>query len=175
MTDLTILFNDSYSSESFPSAVDLVKVTKLSLYSDIATSLTLWNSSCITNLLKQTDNIQSLAVHGGSFLERDPLSAEEICSTLIRHADRSKLRHLKAPIFNLNHLRRLFNRFRDLFSIGFFPVIGSITSEEIIAHVKALIPGGSALKDYPIVSIWIGEQLERTNDSSLRSIDLRVE
>ena len=173
MTDLTLLFNDSYSPESFPSVVDLGKVTKLSLFLDVATSLTLWNSGCIIDLLKQTDNIQSLVVHGGSFLERDPFSAEEIYSVIIRHVERSKLRHLKVPICNLNHFQRLFDRFRDLFSIGFFPVIGSITSEEIIAHIKAVIPGCSVLEDYPVVSIWIGQQLERTNDSERVELSAR--
>ena len=77
--------------------VDLGKVTKLSLYLDASIALTSLNSCCIIDLLKQTPNIQSLAVRARSIIERHSSSVEEICSTgrgadLQMEAENSSLR-----------------------------------------------------------------------------------
>lgn len=175
VTDLFISFINSYSPESSPWVVDLAKVTKLSLYLAISSSLTPLSSGCLVGLLEQTGNIHSLVVYGESMIERDTLCVEEICSTIIRHVDRSKLRHLEIPVSSLNQVQMLFDRFRDLFSIRFFPRIGSISSEQIIVFVKALMPACSIVKEDSVVSIWIEERATSSVCPSSQAIEPFVE
>ena len=150
-------------------------MTKLSLHLAISTSLTPLNSGCLVDLLEEIANIHSLVVYGESMIERDPLSVEEICSTIIRHVDGPKLRHLEIPVCSLNQLQMLFDRFRDLFSIRFFSRIGSLSSEQIIVFVKALMPACSILKDDSVVSIWINERATSSVCPSPQAIEPFVE
>ena len=165
MIDLFITFNESSSPKSFPPLIDLAQVTKLSLYLDTSTALTPLNSCCVIDLLKQTPNVQSLAVRARSVIERHSSSVEEIRSAIIRHAYESKLRHLEIPVSNLNQVQMLLDQFRHLFSIGLCSTNESLTSEKIIVFVKTLLPYCSILKEDFRVSIWIGERLERSNSS----------
>jgi hypothetical protein len=158
VTDLSIAFNDSNSTESFPSVLDLGKVTKLELY------LSMYFGSMI-DLLRRTDNIRSLAIRGILFSEINSSSVEEICSTVFDHVDRSKLRHLEVPVRDLNYLRTLVDRFRGLCSIRFYFDTESLSPEEFADSVKTLMPDCLILVEYSIASIWIGERLEKTNDS----------
>jgi hypothetical protein len=133
-------------------------VTTLSLSLDTSTSLTPLNSGCMIDLLKQTRNIQSLTNRRSSLNGRNLLSIEEIHSALIRHTDRSQLRHLAIFICDLNHVQTLLDRFRDLFSIRFLFDTELLTSEHISVFVKTLMPDCSICKHYSIVSVWIGER-----------------
>lgn len=175
MTDLSILSLNWYLPSSFPLLIDLAKVTKISLYLDMSTSLTPMNSDCIIDLLKQTGNIHSLAIHRSSLLTRDPLSIEEIYSIIICYVHQSKLRHLAVPVRNLNQVQMLLDRFRCFFSIRFCYVNESLTPEQISAFVKTLMLGCSILEDYPVVSIWLGEQVTSSVCSSLQSIGSLVD
>ena len=166
VNDLTILFQPSYSPESFPSVLDLGQVTTLSLHLEVLTSFASSNLRCIIDLLKRTNNIQSLAVHTESFIQRDPSSVKEIYSIIIRHVDWSKLRHLEIPICNLNHVQMMLsNRFRNLYSVRFCFNTDLLTSEEITAFVKTSISDCSIWADFTSVFIWIGERMEKTKGS----------
>ena len=159
MTNLTILLEDSYRPESFPAVLDLSKVTKLKLEVEISTSLTSFNLRCIIDLLKQTSNIQSLTIHGSSFVQRHPSSIEKIHSIIISHVDRSKLRHLEISVCNLNQVQTLFDRFGDLFSIRLLPETESLTSKQIVAFVKGSMPHCLIMEEFPVVFIWIAKHV----------------
>jgi hypothetical protein len=139
---------------------------KLSLQLEVRNSLTPSELVSIIQLLEQTSNIQSLSVSGQSFIATDPSSIEKVHSIIIRHVNWSKLRHLEVPIWNLNHIQTLSNRFRNLKSIRFLFDSGSSTSEEVIAFVKPSMPDCSIECDYPVASIWIGKRPENTKDST---------
>lgn len=132
---------------------------KLSISLTTSTLLIQSSLRCIVNLLQQTSNIHSLAIRQGSNIREDSSSFDAIFSLIIRHVDSSKLRHLEIPIYNLNHIEMLLDRFRDLSSIRLFPQTGFLTSENVTTFVKSLTRGCSALNDNGSVSIWIGERL----------------
>lgn len=173
MTDRFVLVSEYWNSpESFSSILDLGKAKKLSLYLNISTSVTALNFGCIIDLIKQTDRIQSLAIHRRSFLERDPLSVEEMYSIIIRYVNCSKSRHLEVPVCNLNHTQMFLDCSRGLFSIRFCSMSASLTLEQIIAPMKTSIVGCSILIDDPVESIWTGERVAL---SSLQPIESLVE
>ena len=62
----------------------------------------------------------------------DPPFVQKVCSTIIDYADQSKLRHLNIPIFSLNPIRMILDRFINLCSLT-FPLAStrSFTSAEI--------------------------------------------
>ena len=138
---------------------------KLLLQSAVWTSPTPSELGCIIGLLKRTSNIQSLVVHRGPFTQRGASSVEDVYSIIIRHIDRSKLRHLEVPIFNLNHVQMLSNRFRNLCSIRFCFDAESLFLDQLMDFVKRLMPDCSIGYEFSIVSIWTGQRLEKMKDS----------
>ena len=74
---------------------------------------------------------------------------------IIRYVDSAELRHLTIPVVDIDQIQRLLNELRNLYSIQFLPRTKSISSVEIIASVKTLMPSCSISQDSSSVSIWL--------------------
>ena len=163
IADLSVSMSDRYQSESFPSIVDLSKVTKLILNADgVRRSGDTLCRNCI-DLLKRTRNIHSLTLNCELSYERDLSSRSDLHSTMIDHVDRLKLRHLNISVGNLNQVQILLKTFQDLISTRFSFLSESLTVEQIIRHVKTVRRVCSYVNDVSWVSIWLGEYFETTN------------
>ena len=163
--DLVVLFEASYPRHTFPSVLDLKKLTKLTLELTMSTSFTPSELNCIIDLLEQASNIHSLSVYGGSFDARQSSNIEQIHSVIIHHVNGSKLRQLQVSVCNVHQVQKLLNRFRNLYRIRFNVDAELLPVAEIIASIKASMPDCSTLTDSDFVSIWLGERPKTTGNS----------
>jgi hypothetical protein len=90
---------------------------------------------------------------------------EEIHVTIIRYINSAKLRHLKIFIRDMDEVKMLLDKSRNLFSIQFSLWNQSVSSEEITAYVKTLMPGCLISCDNCPVSIWMDRRVEATHGS----------
>ena len=166
VNDLVVLIEASYPRHTFPSVLDLKKLTKLTLELGMSTAFTPLELNCIIDLLEQASSIHSLSVYGESFHASQSSNIEQINSIIIRHVNGSKLRQLQVPVCDLNQVQMLLNRFRNLCSIQLVSYTESLTCDKLIAFVKASMPGCSTLSDSGVASIWLGERKEATSYST---------
>ena len=162
VNDLVVLIEASYPRYTFPSVLDLKKLTKLTLELTMSTSFTPLELNCIIDLLEQASSIHSFSVYGEPFNTRLSSNIEQINSIIIRHVNGSKLRQLQVPVCNVNQIQMLLNRFRNLCSIQLVSYTESLTCDKLIAFVKASMPGCSTLSDSGVASIWLGERKDAT-------------
>ena len=159
-----ILANDRSLAELVMPVVDLYQVTKLTMILDHPIAPDRITYHRLIALLKQTSNLQSLIICWISNDNQRRFFAAEICSTIIPHANRSKLRHLGVPCFSLDEVKTILERFTDLFSIRLDLSCVSSTSAQIIEYVKTLMPDCSILEESKSVSIWMNERSKTNND-----------
>lgn len=148
---------------SFPSIVDLSKVTKLAMhYDDTCRWLRTPSSYCI-DLLKQTPNISSLTIHGEVLRGIDLFYSGDACSAIIHHVDPSKLRHLDIPVRDVESAEMLLERFIDLISVRFSFPTGSNFAHRILQCAWQFWQDYSTVKDNRrSVSIWLGKRRNMT-------------
>ena len=155
--------------------IDLSGVTKLSLNWNHSTTSNPIRSDCLIDLFKRTPDVQSLAV--------DPIVDDMILSDaeknfhsmIIRYVDPSKLRYLQIPITDIDQIQRLLNQFRNLHGIRLLQRFGLISIEEMIAYLRALMPGCSIWRDGSSVSFWMDQRMETTNARKRRKLSHPVE
>ena len=135
--------------------IDLSKVTVLSLDWSQFPILHPFSSGCLIDLFQQASNIRSLTVHRVAEIMIRELAENDISSMIIQYVDPSKLRHLDIPFVDIDQFQRLLNRFTNLFSIRFRPIIVGIYLEKISAYVKTLLPGCSISYGSSSVLIWM--------------------
>ena len=165
------IFRSSFATGTHPNLsrwfLDLTKVTTLSLEFGHQQRQSLRGIQAVWFICSNKHPTFSRWLFRSSwFSERYSSSVDEICSTVIRHVDGSKLRHLEVLVRNLNHVEMFLDHFRGLFSICFLPIDRSITSGQTTTFVKKLMPDCSLFETSLAVSIWIGKRLDRTTNSN---------
>ena len=156
---------------SFPSIVDLSKVTKLAMYFDGPCQWLRTSSSYCIDLLKRTPNISSLKIHGEVLRGIDLFCSEDACSAIIRHVDPSKLRHLDIHTRNVESAEMLLERFADLISVRFsFPTVSNF-AQRILRCTWQFWQDYSIIKENRrSVSIWLGERRNITGRDKHNSL-----
>ena len=144
--------------------VDLSHVTQLRLNLGNLPSRDRIRSDRLIDLLKETSSLQSLTLYWRIADEDDPSVVEKICSTIIDHLGRSKLRYLSIPIFNLDQIKIILDRFVDLFGLTLTLPTESITSAEIIDYFSTSWRNCSTLISYKSVSIWLDKRSNTSNN-----------
>ena len=137
--------------------VDLSQVTKLSLDSFYLPSFDRIRYYRFIDLLKQTSNLHSLTIGLRLNTICDPFVVEKVCFRIIAFLDRSNLRHLNIPIFNLDQIKIILDRFTNLFSLTLCLSTGSINSKQILDYFQTSWHGCSIVTHQEFISIWFNE------------------
>ena len=91
------------------------------------------------------------------------LADKNLHTMIIRYVDSPELRHLTVPVVDIDQIQRLLNEFRNLYSIQFLLWAKAISSVEITACVKTLMPRCLISRDSSSVSIWLDQRMKTTN------------
>ena len=159
VTELSVVLNDWNSIGFVPSGLDLLNVTHLSLTLPSIDADEEAILAILKYLLRQTPNLNSLKLIETFIGCIDP-AVEQICKTVVRDVNPSKLRHLTISVIDVGHVQQLIEAFRDLLSIQFDLLRESFNYGEIVKFLRTLRNDYSIEEDESLSFINKGRRRE---------------
>jgi hypothetical protein len=155
-TELFVAFSRWDSPKSVATGLDLLSVRKLSLSLSYVCPPDERLLASLNSLLKQTPNIHSLQFSGALADRANPPLVGNVCRAIVRYVDPLKLRHLQVPVSSIDDVQMLVGPFKDLLTIKFDLRGRSVTSGQIVEHLKTLT------NEYSIAMYMHGSSLSIT-------------
>jgi hypothetical protein len=98
----------------------------------------------------------------------NPFVVDKVCFRIIGFLAQSNLRHLNLPIFNLDQIKMILDRFPTLSSLTLRVSTGSISAAEIFDYFRTSWPDCSMVKDQEFISIWLDDRSKHNDRKRLK-------
>lgn len=110
-------------------------------------------STILTNLFRQTTQINALEIHNHCTSLNSTLTIEDLCALVPSH-----IKHLKMTVKNINEMKILFDRFVHLSSITFqFTCSKSIPSGKLIECILNIKKDLTYRTDDCSIRVWLNQ------------------